>query len=92
MPSDNESFPGSDDGDDDIIDDYITPHQQSSSEYTSGLTMFLSEKPDDSSKRIRLIIQQKRGGKDTNGFDDEIVAIIDELIEYIFTSPQQKAP
>ena len=40
----------------------------------------MSENPDELCDRLNIIIQQKQGGDDSNRFDDEIVARIDELL------------
>ena len=43
---------------------------------------FLSENPDELCNRLHLKTQEEHGAIDTAGFDDETVALIDELLEY----------
>ena len=52
--------------------------------------IFLLEKPNDFCKRLRLIIHEKQAGNDTNKFDNEIVVIFGNLLEYISTTPKQR--
>ena len=43
--------------------------------------LFLSENPNEFWYRVQLLLQEKRGN-DSNRFHDEIVAKIDNLLEY----------
>ena len=45
-------------------------------------TIFLSFDPDELCDRLKLLLQQKHGGNNSDIFNDEIVAIIDKLLEY----------
>ena len=47
----------------------------------SETTIFYSEEPNEVCDRLCLIIQEKQAGIDTERFDNEISAIIDELLE-----------
>ena len=57
----------------------------------SGLqeVIFLSENPNELCDRLRLIIQEKQGGNDTERFDKEIVAIVDKFLQYKSLTPKQ---
>ena len=44
--------------------------------------IFLSENPNKLCDRLRLLIQKKQAGNDTNKFDSEIIVIVDETIHY----------
>ena len=53
--------------------------------------VFLSENRGELCDRSSFLIQEKLGGIDTKGFDDEIVATIDKLLEFKrITQIQQK--
>ena len=58
----------------------------------SGVTtIFLSENPDELCDRLRLMLQQKHAGNNSDLINDEIVAIIDKLLEYkCITKKQHK--
>ena len=45
-------------------------------------TKFLSSDPNEMCDRIKLSLQEKKGGKKSNLIDEEIVAIVDKLLEY----------
>ena len=48
----------------------------------SGLrTVFLSENPDELCYRIKLLLQEKRGGNVSNIINEEIVALFDKILE-----------
>ena len=50
----------------------------------SGISniIVLSSNPKDLCKRIKLLVQQKQAGNNSNIINDEIVAIVDKLLEY----------
>ena len=49
----------------------------------SGVTtLFLSEIPDEVCDRLKLLLQQKQAGNNSNIINREIVAIVDMLLEY----------
>ena len=49
----------------------------------SGVTtIFLSENPDDLCDRLKLLLQGKHAGNNSDIINDEIVVIIDKLLEY----------
>ena len=50
---------------------------------------FLSENPNELCNSIRLIIQEKQCGNDSNRFDSEIYAIIDEFLKYKYITPTE---
>ena len=59
----------------------------------SGLskTIFLSSDPNELCDRIKLLLQEKQAGNNSDIFNDEIVAIIDKLLEYkCITKKQHK--
>ena len=45
----------------------------------AGITTFSSTNPVELGSRERLIIQEERSGDDTNRFDEETVAVNDEI-------------
>ena len=45
-------------------------------------TMFLSENPNELCDRLRLILQEKHAGNNSDLINGEIVAIVDKLLEY----------
>ena len=45
-------------------------------------TIFLSSNPNELCNRLKLLLQEKHGGNNSNLIDEEIVAIIDKLLEY----------
>ena len=49
----------------------------------SGIsTMFLSSDPNQLCDRIKLLVQEKQAGSNSNIINDEIIAIIDKILEY----------
>ena len=56
----------------------------------SGIkTIFLSENADELCDRLKLLLQEKHGGNNSDLINDEIVAIIDKLLEYKCISKKQ---
>ena len=57
----------------------------------SGLTktMFLSSNPDKLCERLKLLLQEKQAGNNSNIINDELVAITDKLLEYKCISKKQ---
>ena len=45
-------------------------------------TIFLSSDPDELCDRLRLLLQEKHAGNNSDMINDEIVAIVDKLLEY----------
>ena len=58
----------------------------------SGVTtIFLSENPNELCDRLRLLLQEKHAGNNSDIINQEIVAIIDKLLEYkCITKKQHK--
>ena len=58
----------------------------------SGVTtIFLSENPNELCERLKLLLQEKHAGNNSDIINDEIVAIIDKLLEYkCITKKQHK--
>ena len=52
-------------------------------------TIFLSSDPDELCHRLKLLLQEKQAGKNSDIINDEIVAIVDKLIEYKCISKKQ---
>ena len=52
-------------------------------------TIFLSSDLNELCDRIKLLLQQKQAGKNSNIFNVEIVAIVDKLLEYNCMSKKQ---
>ena len=52
-------------------------------------TIFLSSDPNELCDRLKLLLQEKHGGNNSNLFDEEIVAIIDKFLEYKCISKKQ---
>ena len=52
-------------------------------------TIFLSSDPDELCNRIKLLLQEKHAGNNSDIINDEIVAIIDKLLEYKCISKKQ---
>ena len=50
----------------------------------SGLskTIFLSSDPNETCDRLKLLLQEKHGGNNSNIINEEIVAKVDKLLEY----------
>ena len=56
----------------------------------SGLqTIFLPKNSDELCDRLKLLLQEKRGGNNSNIINQEIVAIIDKLLEYKSITPSE---
>ena len=57
----------------------------------SGLSksIFLSSDPNELCDRIKLLLQEKHAGNNSDIFNDEIVAIVDKLLEYKCISNKQ---
>ena len=54
-------------------------------------TIILSFDPNELCDRLKLILQEKHGGNNSNLIDEEIVAIVDKLLEYkCITKKQHK--
>ena len=52
-------------------------------------TIILSSDPNELCDRLKLLLQEKNGGNNSNLIDEEIVAIIDKLLEYKCISKKQ---
>ena len=52
-------------------------------------TIILSSDPNELCDRLRLLLQEKHGGDNSNLIDEEIVAIVDKLLEYKCISKKQ---
>ena len=52
-------------------------------------TIVLSSDPNELCDRLKLLLQEKHGGNNSNLIDEEIVAIIDKLLEYKCISKKQ---
>ena len=52
-------------------------------------TIFLSSDPDELCDRLRLLLQEKHAGNNSNIINNEIVAIVDKLLEYKCISKKQ---
>ena len=44
--------------------------------------VFLSSDPDELCKRLKLLLQEKHAGNNSDLFNEEIVSIVDKLLEY----------
>ena len=54
-------------------------------------TIFLSSDPDEICDRLRLLLQEKHAGNNSDIINDEIVAIVDKKLEYkCITKKQHK--
>ena len=54
-------------------------------------TIFLSSDPDELCERLKLLLQEKHAGNNSDIINDEVVAIIDKLLEYkCITKKQHK--
>ena len=68
----------------------ITKILESPSIMASGITtIFLSENADELCDRLKLLLQEKHGGNNSDLINDEIVAIVDKLLEYKCISKKQ---
>ena len=52
-------------------------------------TRFLTSDPDELCDRLKILLQEKHGGSNSDKFNDEIVAIVDKLLEYRCISNKQ---
>ena len=52
-------------------------------------TIFLSSDPDELCDRLKLILQEKHAGNNSDIINDEIVVIIDKLLDYRCISRKQ---
>ena len=52
-------------------------------------TIFLSSDPNELCNRLKLLLQEKHAGNNSNIYKDEIVAIVDKLLEYKCISKKQ---
>ena len=52
-------------------------------------TVFLSSDPDELCNRLKLLLQEKYAGNNSDRINDEIVAIVDKLLEYKCISKKQ---
>ena len=52
-------------------------------------TIILSSDPNELCDRLKLLLQEKHGGNNSNLIDEEIVAIVDKLLEYNCISKKQ---
>ena len=52
-------------------------------------TIFLSSDPDELCDRLKLLLQEKQAGNNSDIINDEIVAIVDNLLEYECISKKQ---
>ena len=52
-------------------------------------TIFLSSDPDELCDRLKLLLQEKHAGNNSDIINDEIVAIVDKLLEYNCISKKQ---
>ena len=56
----------------------------------SGVTtIFLSENPDELCDRIKLLLQEKRAGNNSDIINDELVVIVEKFLEYKCISKKQ---
>ena len=52
-------------------------------------TIILSSDPDELCDRLKLLLQEKHAGNNSNVIDQEIVVILDKLLEYKCISKKQ---
>ena len=52
-------------------------------------TIFLSSDPDELCNRLKLLLQEKHAGNNSDIINQEIVAIVDKLLEYKCISKKQ---
>ena len=59
--------------------------------FASGVskTMFLSSDPDKLCKRLKMLLQEKQAGNNSDIINQEIVAVVDNLLEYKCISKKQ---
>ena len=51
--------------------------------------IILSSNPDELCNRLKLILQEKQAGNNSDRINEEIIAIVDKLLEYKCTSKKQ---
>ena len=57
----------------------------------SGIsTIFISSDPDELCNRLKLLVQEKHAGNNSNIINQEIVTIVDKLLEYKRISKKQQ--
>ena len=57
----------------------------------SGIsTIFLSSDPNELCDRLKLLLQEKHAGRNSDINNDEIIAIVDKLLEYKCISKKQR--
>ena len=52
-------------------------------------TIFASSDPDELCNRLKLVLQEKHAGNNSNIVSEEIIAIVDKLLEYKCISKKQ---
>ena len=52
-------------------------------------TLFLSSDPDEFCDTLKLLLQEKHAGNNSDIFNEEIIAIVDKLLEYECISKKQ---
>ena len=52
-------------------------------------TIFLSSDPDDLCDRLKLLLQEKQAGNNSNIINEEIIVIVDKLLKYKCISKKQ---
>ena len=52
-------------------------------------TIFLSSNTDELCDRLKLLLQEKHAGNNSNLINEELVAIIDRLLQYRYISNKQ---
>ena len=52
-------------------------------------TIFLSENADELCNRLKLLLQEKQAGNNSDIIDEGIIAIVDKLVEYICISKKE---
>ena len=59
--------------------------------FASGVskTIFLSSDPDELCKRLKLLLQEKQAGINSDLINDEIIAIVDKLLQNRCISKKQ---
>ena len=56
---------------------------------SGNTTIFLSENAEELCDRLKLLLQEKHGGNNSDLINDEVVAIVDKLLEYKCISKKQ---
>ena len=55
-------------------------------------TIFLPSDPDELCNRLKLLLQERHAGNNSDIINDEIVAIVDKILEYKCISKKQHKP